>query len=342
MIRTTLTIMIGSLLLALPAAHAAEKPVSVPVQVREVEQTYSAEGVVEAVRQSTVSAQISGRVKEINFEVGDKVNKGQVILRIDEREATQALAGSQAQAQEAQAALQNAKINYERSQQLFEQKYISQAGLDKALADYKIAQAQASASEAGAQQSALTQAYTTVIAPYSGVVSARLVEMGEMVTLGKPLLTGFDPAQMRVMVNVPQYKLSAIGKAPKVSVEMPSLNRWATPATVTVQPSADARTHSTQVRINLAANEAGVYPGMFVRAHFVTGKTSKMLIPRVAVLRRSEVLAVYVMDAKGHASLRQIRLGEPVNANEVEVLSGLNEGESVALDPVKAGMTKGQ
>ena len=258
MIRTTLTIMIGSLLLALPAAHAAEKPVSVPVQVREVEQTYSAEGVVEAVRQSTVSAQISGRVKEINFEVGDKVNKGQVILRIDEREATQALAGSQAQAQEAQAALQNAKINYERSQQLFEQKYISQAGLDKALADYKIAQAQASASEACAQQTELTHAYTTVIAPYSGVVSARLVEMGEMVTLGKPLLTGFDPAQMRVMVNVPQYKLSAIGKAPKVSVEMPSLNRWATPATVTVQPSADARTHSTQVRINLAANEAGV------------------------------------------------------------------------------------
>jgi multidrug efflux pump subunit AcrA (membrane-fusion protein) len=95
-----------------------------PVQYREVEQTYSVEGLVEATRQSTVSAQISGRIKEINFDVGDHVNKGQVILRIDERETAQVLAGSNAQVLQAQATLQNAKASYERSRQLFEQKFI--------------------------------------------------------------------------------------------------------------------------------------------------------------------------------------------------------------------------
>ena len=324
------------------AAQAAEPLAVTQAQYREVAQTYSVEGVVEAVRQSTVSAQISGRVKEINFDVGDTVKKGQVLLRIDERETEQALVGSQAQVMQAQAALTQAKASYQRSVQLFEQKYISQSALDKAKADYDMAKAQAAASEAGESQSALARGYAAVIAPFGGVVASRLVEMGEMVTVGKPLMVGFDPAQMRVIVNVPQYKLAEIGSHPQVNVELTSLKRWVSAAAVTVQPSADARTHSTQVRVTIPANEKGVYPGMFVRAHFVVGKASKLLIPASAVLRRSEVVAVYVVDDKGAAKLRQVRLGEASGENEVEVLVGLNPGENVALDPIKAGMALAQ
>lgn len=320
------------------AAQAAGLPEVAPVQYREVAQTYSADGLVEATRQSTVSAQIGGRVKEVLFDVGDRVAKGQVILRIDEREAAQALAGSQAQVLQAQASMQNAKANYERAKQLFAQKFISQAGLDKAQADYKVALAQAAASEAGAGQASLAHGYTSVIAPYGGVVAARLVEVGEMVMPGKPLMTGFDPSEMRVVVNVPQYRLADIGQRPEVSVEIPSLNRWIKAASTTVQPIADARTHSTQVRVYLPANEANVYPGMFVRAHFVVGKAKKLTIPASAVLRRSEVVAVYVVDEKGGMKLRQVRLGEPSDGL-VEVLAGLKPGEQVALDPIKAGMS---
>lgn len=322
-------------------AHTAQadEPLAVgKAEYREVAQTYSVEGVIEAVRQSTVSAQISGRIKEVNFDVGDTVKKGQIILRIDERETEQALAGSQAQVMQSQAALTQAKANYERSLQLFEQKYISQAALDKAKADYEVAQAQTAASEAGESQSALARGYAAVVAPFGGVVASRLVEMGEMVTVGKPLMVGFDPTQMRVIVNVPQYKLTEIGSRPKVNVELTSLKRWVPAAAVTVQPSADSRTHSTQVRVALPPNERGVYPGMFVRAHFVIGKASKLLIPASAVIRRSEVVAVYVVDDKGMPKLRQVRVGDLSGANEIEVLVGLNPGESVALDPIKAGM----
>jgi RND family efflux transporter MFP subunit len=333
-----------SLLLGLSAAllgvsvQAAEPLATAPVQMREVEQTYSIDGVVEATRQSTVSAQISGRVKGIYFDVGDRVSKGQIILRIDEREATQALAGSRAQLSQAEAALQNARLNYERSQQLFEQKFISQAALDKAKSDYEMAKAQAAASEAGAEQSALMQSYTAVVAPYAGVVSARMVELGEMVTVGKPLMTGFDPSQLRVIANVPQEKLKDIGSRPSVTVEVPSLSRWIKAASVTVQPSADIRTHSTQVRVDLPANQANLYPGMFVRTHFVVGKEKKMLIPASAVVRRSEVVAVYVVDDKNVPHLRQVRLGETNEQNEIEVMAGLNVGERVAVDAIKAGM----
>jgi RND family efflux transporter MFP subunit len=220
------------------AAQAVDQLAVAKAEYRDVAQTYSVEGVVEAVRQSTVSAQISGRVKEVNFDVGDTVKKGQIILRIDERETAQALAGSQAQVMQAQAALTQARANYERSLQLFAQKYISQSALDKA-ADYEMAQAQAAASEAGESQSALARGYAAVIAPFSGR-GTRLVEMGEMVTVGKPLMIGFDPSQMRVIVNVPQYKLAEIGTHPKVNVELTSLKRWVQAAAVTVQPSADS------------------------------------------------------------------------------------------------------
>jgi RND family efflux transporter MFP subunit len=320
------------------SVQAAEPLALAPVQYREVEQTYSVDGVVEATRQSTVSAQISGRVKAIFFDVGDRVSKGQILLKIDEREADQALAGSRAQLSQAQAALQNARLNYERSQELFKQKFISQAALDKAKSDYEMAKAQAEASEAGAQQSALAQSYTSVIAPYAGVVAARMVEMGEMVTVGKPLMTGFDPSQLRVIANVSQDRLKDIGARPEVTVEVPSLNRWVNAASVTVQPSADLRTHSTQVRIDLPANQANLYPGMFVRTHFVVGKENKLLIPTSAVVRRSEVVAVYVVDEKGTPRLRQVRLGEANAQNEIEVLAGLNIGERVAREAVKAGM----
>jgi len=319
--------------------QAAEALATVKAEYREVAQTYSVEGVMEAVRQSTVSAQISGRVKEVNFDVGDTVKKGQVILRIDESETEQALVGSQAQVMQSQAALTQAKANYERSLQLFEQKYISQSALDKAKADFEMAKAQAAASAAGESQHALARGYASVIAPFSGVVASRLVEVGEMMTVGKPMMVGFDPSQMRVVVNVPQYKLDDIGTHPKVNVELSSLKRWVPAAAVTVQPSADSRTHSTQVRITMPANEKGVYPGMFVRAHFVVGKANKLLIPSSAVVRRSEVVGVYVVDENGVARLRQIRLGEASGENEVEVLVGLNPGENVALDPIKAGMS---
>lgn len=326
------------LLLGAATAHANEPLAVAQAQYREVEQTYSVEGLVEATRQSTVSAQISGRIKEINFDVGSHVNKGQVILRIDERETAQALAGSNAQVLQAQATLQNAKASYERSKQLFEQKFISQAALDKAQADYQVARAQAAASEAGASQASLEHGYSSVVAPYGGVVAARLVEVGEMVSPGKPLMVGFDPSEMRVVVSVPQYKLPDIGTHPKVLVEAPSLNRWITAASTIVQPLADARTHSTQVRVYLPANETGVYPGMFVRAHFVVGKANRLVIPASAVLHRSEVVAVYVVDEKGGVKLRQVRLGEATADGAVEVLAGLNPGEQVALDPIKAGI----
>jgi len=321
-----------------PAAPAGSVLRSAPVELREVELTHSAEAVVEAVRQSTVSAQIAGRIVELRFDVGDSVKKGEVIVRIDERAAAQAAAASTAQVAEAQAALANARAQYERSKQLLAQKFISAAALDKAEADFRQAQARLTAMLAGAGQAATERSFATIVAPYGGIVSARHVELGEMATPGRPLMTGFDPSTLRVVATVAQQQVAAIQAVGRARVEVPSIGKWIQARSVTIVPSADPRTHTTRIRLELPEDVRGIYPGVFARAHFVIGREPRLLVPRDAVLRRSEVTAVYVLDARGFPLLRQVRLGTAGDERAIEVLAGLKPGERVALDPAKAGM----
>ena len=323
--------------LAAPAV-AADAPAlkTVSVQYREVDQTYAAEGVVEAVKQSTVAAQISGRVVAVNFDVGDRVKQGQVIVRIDATEVNQAYAAAQAQVAQADATLRNAKANFERTQKLVEQKFVSPAALDKAQADYLAAQAQRAAAEAGGGQAAATKSYASVVAPYSGVVSARHVELGEMVLPGKPLMTGFDPGELRVTASMPQYQLDAVRKLASASIAFPALNKRIQSSRMAILPAADSQTHTTQVRLDLPRGIEGLYPGMFARAHFAVGKSKKLLIPSSAVAMRSEVAGAYVVAESGEIRFRQLRLGEKAGEQEVEVLAGLTPGEKLALDPIAA------
>jgi membrane fusion protein, multidrug efflux system len=321
-----------------PAAGPRAALATAPVELREVEITFSSEAIVEAVRQSTVAAQVSGRIVDLPFDVGDRVQKGQVIARIDERAASQALAASEAQVHAAEAAYTNARATYERSRQLFAQKFISQAALDKAEADHRAAESQWKAMLAGAGQAATEKSFTTLVAPYGGVVAARHVQLGEMAAPGKPIMTGFDPASLRIVATVPSQQVPAIQASRAARVEVPAANRWFEARAVTVVPAADPRTHSTQVRIELPADAAGIYPGIFARAHFVVAREPRLMVPREAIVKRSELVAVYVVGNEGAPQLRQIRAGTVADERGIEVLAGLRAGERVALEPVAAGM----
>ncbi len=327
------------LAMSLPLMGQASEPLQTyRVQYQTAAAAYATQATVEAVRESTVAAQVSGRVVAVNFDVGDYVKAGSVIIRLAAQELSAAVAGSRAQVAQADATLANARANYARQQQLFQQKFISQAALDRAAAEFRSAEAAARAARAGAGQSAAISGYTVITAPYSGVVSARHVEMGESVTPGTPLMTGFDPKDMRVVATIPQYKLAVVKAAKHVTVEIPSLNKWVDATGVTMLPTADAATHSVKVRIDLPDTLTSVLPGMFVRAHFSLGSARRLSIPARAVVRRSEMSAVYVIDAQNRISLRQVRLGEPDARGQVEILAGLSPGEIIALDPIKAGM----
>jgi RND family efflux transporter MFP subunit len=304
------------------AADAA--PTSVVVQLREVDLGFPVEATVEAVQQSTVAAQVAGRVLEIRVDAGQRVRQGDLLMRLDAREA----AGSDASAQ---AALAQASAAYERTKNLYAQKFVSQAALDQAAAAWKAAQG-----AAGATGAALSHGW--VMAPFAGIVAQRHVEQGEMAALGRPLITIFEPKGLRVIANLPQYKLAELKKADRARIEFPETGKWVDARRVEILPTVDARSHTATARLYLPDNIEGVVPGMYARAHFSIGRAQKLTVPPAAVLRRGEVTAVYVLDAKGDARLRQVRLGEAVSGGELEVLAGINSGERISLTPLKAGI----
>jgi len=321
------------------AALSAAQPIDVvKVEYRDVDTTYSTEAVVEAVRQSTISSQVMGRIVDMRVDVGDSVKAGQVVARIDEREAAQVVASTEAQVAQARANLANARLNLERARQLLEGRFVSQAAVDRADADYKAAQAQLQAAEAAAGQAAVSKGYTTVVAPISGVVSARQAQIGEMATPGRPLLTTFAPGDMRVVAEVPQSMIQEIESQSRATVEVSSIGKWFKVKSMTVIPAADPRTHSSRVRLDLQDADRDIYPGIYARAHFAVGRAKKLVLPAQCVVHRSEVTAVYVVNEQGATSMRQVRLGEATGDGLVEVLAGLAPGERVAVDPIKAGM----
>lgn len=304
------------------AADAA--PTSVVVQRRDVELGFPVEVTVEAVHQATIAAQIAGRVIEIRADAGQRVRQGQLLLRLDAREAAGADAG-------ARAALAQASAAYERTQNLHGRKFVSQAALDQAAAAWKAAQGAVGASGAALSHGSVT-------APIGGLVAQRHIEPGEMAVPGRPLFTVYDPKSLRVIASLPQYKLAELKKASHVRIEFPETGSWVDALRVEILPTLDARSHTATARVYLPENIEGVVPGIYARAHFATGRAPKLTVPPAAVLRRGEVTAVYVLDAKAGARLRQVRLGEAVPGGEIEVLAGINSGERVSLLPQKTGI----
>ncbi len=271
---------------------------------------------MEAVRQSTVSAQIAGRMVDLRFDVGDYVKKGDVIVRIDERSAARALEASEAQVLEAAGrARQRARAVRALASSCSRRNSSARRRSTRRRPPTRRRRRASARSSPARAQAATERSFATVVAPYSGVVSARHIELGEMATPGRPLMTGFDPSTLRVVATVPQAQVAAIQAGGKARIEVPSLGRWVDVKAMTIVPAADPRTHTTRIRLELPADVRGVYPGVYARAHFVVGKAPRLLVPRAAVVRRSEVTAVYVVDEQGRAQLRQIRLGTAGDEN---------------------------
>jgi len=321
-----------------PAAGAEPALQTVAVSADATAQASAYDGVVEAVRQTVVSAQVPGAVVALAVKAGDRVKAGQVLLRLDARAAEQQAGAAAAQVQAARAAQDQATKEFERQKQLFQKNYISQAALERAEAQYKSAQAQSAAQMASAGAARTESGFYIVRAPYDGIVSDVSVVLGEMAMPGRPLMTLYDPQALRITAAVPQTAAIRLGSdsAATLQAELPGVGARIKPLRWQVLPSLDPATHTVQVRLDLPPGTAAA-PGMFARAWLPggAGETARLSVPGRAVVRRAELTGVYVIGTDGRPLLRQVRLGR-ASGEQVEVLSGLASGERVALDPQAA------
>lgn len=322
------------------SARAAPLQAMTVAQVN-AEPVITAEGTVEAVKSSMLAPQVSGNITAFNVKAGDHVKAGQVLVRIDTRIANQQAIANQAQVAAARAQLSAARQEYERKKKLYDRQYISQAALERAESDYKTAEAQTKAELAQTGIATVQSGLHTVTAPYAGVVADVMAEQGDMAMPGKPLLTLYDPAEMRAVVSVPQSQVADIKSGSSTTVMIPAAaeaERSLHATKLTVLPTADVVSNSMQVRLQLPVNLSSVSPGMFVRAMLPSASanlSNQIYVPAQAVIRRSELTAVYVVNVKGEPQLRQVRVGRR-QGDKVQIASGLQAGEKIALDPIAA------
>jgi RND family efflux transporter MFP subunit len=327
--------LLASLCLPVSAADALRVA---PVSYSPAAGEYVADATVQAVRQSVVSSQVQGRVLLLAVRAGDAVKAGQLIARLDDREYGAAEAASLAAIREAQANLAKAELDHRRNLALARQNFVSAALVDQSAAQLKAQQARVEALRAGAAVTGATRSHALISAPYAGIVAATHVEAGDMAMPGNPVVSLFQPGALRAVAYLPEAQTTALRAALARTQPVIEIGGLRVPGVrTTILPAADPSTRTTEVRIDLPATVKAA-PGQFVRAHFALGEAARLAIPAQAVLRRGELSAVYVRTAAGRFQQRQIRIGERLLDERIEVLAGLRAGELVALDPVKAGI----
>ncbi|MEJ2694828.1 MAG: efflux RND transporter periplasmic adaptor subunit [Candidatus Thiodiazotropha sp.] len=328
--------LVGGLML-LPGLLWAATPdlETVKASKRETAREFWLDGDVEAINQTTLSAQTQGQVEEILFDVDDYVEAGQVVIRLKATEQQAGLNQAKADLKEAAARLTEAQDNFKRTQDLFARKLASKAQLDKSTAAAKSARARKDAAQARLAQVTEQLEYTRIKAPYSGIVTQRYVEVGEIASPGRKLMSGISLDKLRVTVDMPQSLIPVIRRQGKAKVLLP-MGEIIEGTDLTIFPFADQASNTFKVRVDLPRGVKGLFPGMFVKTAFVTGVKQELVVPREAVVYRSEVTAVYVVGKEGRVHFRQIRLGQPAGDGMLSVIAGLSPGEQVALDPVAA------
>lgn len=362
-----------------PAATASPELPAVSARTARVEVVtqpglFSATGTVQSATITTVGARVMGQIVAVSAEEGQRVQRGQLLVRIDDRDA-------QAQVAQAEAALALARAmegeldrgiqaadsgraaaaaqaelataTFERFQQLLDRKSVSLQEFDEVAARHRGAQSQLRQAEetlasmearrpqiaAGIQQAeaALEAArnllsYSAVSAPFTGVVSAKHVEPGQMSAPGMPLVTIEESRRFEVHATVDERRLGLVGRGAAVRVELGALGTTVEGKVEEIVPRADPVSRSFTVKIALPEDTAGLKSGLFANVIFPGPEQTVMVAPSGAVVRRGQLVGVFVVDDGGKARFRLVKTGRD-EQGRVEVLSGLAEGETVVVSP---------
>jgi multidrug efflux pump subunit AcrA (membrane-fusion protein) len=347
-------------------AHPVERgaPVAVtvvPSVVRERPQTFDVAGVLHGQTSATLSSRVMATVREVLAQPGDRVRTGQVLLRLDDRDVSAAarqagargavaertLDAARVEQEAADAALALARATHKRIAALHERKSATPQELDQAVANLRAAEARVArsraglseaqanldASKAGTEAAEVTTSYATIVAPFDGLVTEKLVDPGNLVAPGTPLLRMEDTRTFELEVRVDESRAARI--APKGSVPVivdgPDGPMTLTGRVSEVARAVDSDSRTLLVTIALPPTPGALTPGMFGRAAFAGPSRRLLTVPDGALVRNGQLTSVFVVDGE-RARLRFVNAGRSADG-ATEILAGLAEGESVVVDP---------
>lgn len=300
-----------------PAPEPSGPPVAVQVAAVSVQPLWDEEevvGNVEAAQRAVLSAKVTGVIDAVNVAPGARVTRGQVLATIDAREI-------KARLDSAVAAQDQAQKDYARIEKLLKSGSSTRQEFDAVTMRLRTA-------DAGLVEARTMLQYTGIAAPFDGVVTRKLVEVGDLATPGKPLLEMENSSLLRFECEIPEALIDRVAMGADLPVTIDAAGATLTGKVSEIAPSASAGSRTFLVKLDLPSAEK-LRAGQFGRVRVPVRERPAVLVAEGAVVRRGQIESVFVVD-EGVARLRLVKTGRKMDGR-VEVLSGLSGGESVAV-----------
>ena len=286
------------------SAQTAEKTTTRP-QVELV-------GTIEPVLQAAIAAKVTGTVTDLPVRLGSRVKKGDLLLKISAEEIS-------ARVMQAQAQLAQARRNYERERKLLKKKATTPETV-KSMKDML------DVARAGLREAMTMYGYTTITAPFDGVITRKMVNSGDLATPGTPLLRLENDTDLQAVTAVPESLLNSIHEDDSLEVEVPSAGMKVRGTVAEIAPSADPLSRTAPVKINIE-HKPGLRTGQFARVILPVEETTTLLIPASAIVPFGQMNKVFVIE-ENKARLRLVRIGSR-GPEQVEILAGIRPGDKV-------------
>jgi membrane fusion protein (multidrug efflux system) len=313
-----------------PGSVAAVRLVRLPM-------VETAVGTIRPVHETAIGARLLARVVEVNLKAGQVVNAGDVLVRLDDLDLRARLRQAEAILNAAEAARAQAEADANRAARLLQSRAVSRQENERDTTALRSADAQLSRAKESINEIQATLEWATIRSPIRGIVIDKKVAVGDMVKPGQVLATLFDPLRMQLVASVRESLAHRLKVGQPIEVQIESFHQLRTGTISEIVPEAESNSRAFEVKVTGPCPE-GVFSGMFGRILIPLDEEQVLVIPRQAVQSIGQLDLVNVA-TQGAVSRRAVRLGR-IFGKDVEVLSGLREGESVQL-PVSTQTTSG-
>ena len=286
-------------------------------------------GKLEADKQSNLSTRIMGQISHIYVKPGQKVNKDQLLIQIRNQDILAKKAQVEASKIEASSAFESAEKDMKRYEALHKSNSASDKEMEDMNTRYKMAKAQLEAVEQMEKEVDENMRYASIRAPYSGVITSRFVEVGDLANPGMPLLSMESKSQWKVIARIPEADIAKVKLNDAVKVHFKAAQKDFEGQIIEINPSTSNTGNQYEAKILITIPEnckVKLYSGMYADVLFEYGKQNLILVPENALVHRGQLVGLYAVGQNGTALLRWVKTGKNFG-EKIEILSGLADGE---------------
>ena len=299
-----------------------------------------------------VAGRMMGAVTSLLVKEGDAVEKGRLLLTMDDRDVVQKVKAAEAGVQEATKALEAVKQNREladmthrRYQKMYDEKAISRQEMDQfetqkrvAGLEYERVQEVVSRAAAGLAEAKIYLGFTSIVSPVKGIVTEKKIEVGGMAVPGMPLLTVENTAAYHAEVTVDEGLVGKLRLGTPVLVFIEAIDRKIQGKIKEILPAVDPQSRSFTVKVSLSGD--GLRSGLYARMRIASGKKEIMLAPRSAIVEKGQLTGVYAVDGQGVVTYRLVRTGKEYDG-QLEILSGLKPNDRIIVQGMEKAVDGG-